>query len=130
MKKLIALFVVVLSVSFSVNAQEKMMKDAPAKTISLEQTKGEFTQKQIVVNEGMYTFEITNNNVGTDVGFVLVPKGKDVSNPENHIKTAYVTAVVANNTQGNSNPTKLTKGEYVYFCPLNKTATDNTLIVQ
>lgn len=130
MKKLIALFVLVLSISFSVNAQDKMMKDSPSKTIALEQTKGEFTQKQIVVNEGTYTFEIANNNVGTDVGFVLVPKGKDVSNPENHIKTAYVTAVVKNNTQGTTNPTKLTKGEYVYFCPLNKTTTDNTLIVQ
>lgn len=130
MKKLIALFVLVLSVSFSVNAQDKMMKDSPSKTIALEQTKGEFTQKQIVVNEGTYTFEIANNNVGTDVGFVLVPKGKDVSNPENHIKTAYVTSVVKNNTQGTTNPTKLTKGEYVYFCPLNKTTTDNTLIVQ
>lgn len=130
MKKLIALFVLVLSVSFSVNAQDKMMKESPSKTIALEQTKGEFTQKQIVVNEGTYTFEIANNNVGTDVGFVLVPKGKDVSNPENHIKTAYVTAVVKNNAQGTTNPTKLTKGEYVYFCPLNKTSTDNTLIVQ
>jgi plastocyanin len=100
------------------------------KHISLEQTKGEFTQKTLTVNEGTYVFDIANNNVGTDVGFVLVPKGKDVSNPDNHIKTAYVTAVVANNSKGNSNPTKLTKGEYVYFCPLNKTTTDNTLIVQ
>ena len=98
--------------------------------ITLEQTKGEFTQKQLTVSAGTYVFEIDNNNVGTDVGFVLVQKGKDVSKPENHIKTAYVTKVVANNTTGHSNPTTLEKGEYVYFCPLNKTATDNTLVVQ
>ena len=106
------------------------MKESSNKVIALEQTKGEFTQKQIVVSEGTYTFSIANNNVGTDVGFVLVPKGKDISNPENHIKTAYVTAVVPNNTTGTSNVTKLAKGEYVYFCPLNKTATDNVLVVQ
>lgn len=130
MKKLISLFVLVLTISFSAQAQDKMMKDAPSKVITLEQTKGEFTQKQIVVNEGTYTFNIANNNVGTDVGFVLVPKGKDISNPENHIKTAYVTKVVGNNTTGSSNATKLAKGEYIYFCPLNKTATDNVLIVK
>jgi plastocyanin len=130
MKKVIALFVLVFTVSFTAQAQEKVMKDKMVKKITLEQTQGEFTQKQLTVSEGTYVFEIDNNNVGTDVGFVLVPKGKDVSNPENHIKTAYVTAVVANNTTGHSNPTTLTKGEYVYFCPLNKTTTDNTLVVQ
>ncbi|WP_298324083.1 cupredoxin domain-containing protein [uncultured Dokdonia sp.] len=130
MKKIISIFVLILTVSFSAQAQDKMMKESSNKVIALEQTKGEFTQKQIVVSEGTYTFSIANNNVGTDVGFVLVPKGKDISNPENHIKTAYVTAVVPNNTTGTSNVTKLTKGEYVYFCPLNKTSTDNVLVVQ
>jgi len=101
-----------------------------AKKITLEQTKGEFTQKQVTVSEGTYVFAIDNNNVGHNVGFVLVPKGKDVSDPANHIKTAYVTAPVANNTTGNSNATKLEKGEYVYFCPLNPTSTDNVLIVK
>jgi len=98
MKKVIALFVLVFTVSFAAQAQDKMMKDAPKK-ITLEQTKGEFTQKQLTVSEGTYVFEIDNNNVGHKVGFVLVPKGKDVSNPENHIKTAYVTAAVENLTQ-------------------------------
>lgn len=130
MKKAISIFVLIFTVAFSGQAQDKMMKETPNKVIALEQTKGEFTQKQIIVNEGAYTFSIANNNVGTDVGFVLVPKGKDISNPENHIKTAYVTAVVANNTTGTSNVTKLVKGEYVYFCPLNKTTTDNVLIVR
>lgn len=129
MKKVIALFVLIFSVSFAAQAQDKMMKETPKK-ITLEQTPGEFTQKQLTVNEGTYVFEINNNNVGTDVGFVLVKKGADISNPENHIKTAYVTAAVANNTTGHSNPTTLEKGEYVYFCPLNKTTTDNRLIVQ
>ena len=129
MKKVFAVFVLLLSVSFASQAQDKMMKDTKKK-ISLEQTKGAFTQKQVTVPAGTYVFEIANNNVGKDVGFVLVKKGADISNPDNHIKTAYVTEVVANNTTGHSNPTTLEKGTYVYFCPLNNTATDNTLIVE
>ncbi len=134
MKKLVALVVVALGVTFSANAQDKMMKKdkmmKAQKTISLEQTSGEFTQKQITVSEGTYVFEIANNAVGHDVGFVLVEKGKDISKPENHIQTAYVTEVVATGKTQKSKPTKLAKGEYVYFCPMNPTATDNTLIVK
>ncbi|WP_282053807.1 plastocyanin/azurin family copper-binding protein [Maribacter luteus] len=129
MKKIIAVIVLVVGMVFSANAQDKMQKNA-LNTISLEQTPGEFTQKQITVSEGTYVFEIANNNVGHNVGFVLVEKGKDISKPENHIKTAYVTQAVATGKVQTSKPTKLEKGEYVYFCPLNPTATDNTLTVK
>lgn len=130
MKKLIAVVVLAFGTVFSVSAQDKMMKKEVSKTISLEQTTGEFTQKQITVSEGTYVFEISNNAVGHDVGFVLVQKGKDISKPENHIQTAYVTEVVGTGKKQTSKPTKLAKGEYVYFCPMNPTATDNTLIVK
>ena len=135
MKKIITVVVLVLGTVFSMNAQDKMMKDdkmnkETVKTISLEQIPGEFTQKNLTVKEGTYVFEISNNKVGHDVGFVLVQKGKDISKPENHIQTAYVTEVVGTGKTQNSKPTKLTKGEYVYFCPMNPTATDNTLVVE
>ncbi|MBD1260191.1 cupredoxin domain-containing protein [Maribacter polysiphoniae] len=129
MKKIITLVVLAFGTAFSVNAQDKIMNKTQ-KTISLEQTSGEFTQKQITVSEGTYVFEIANNAVGHDVGFVLVEKGKDIGKPENHIQTAYVTEAVATGKTQKSKPTKLEKGEYVYFCPLNPTATDNTLIVK
>ncbi|MFS4468921.1 cupredoxin domain-containing protein [Maribacter sp. 2210JD10-5] len=134
MKKVIAIVALAFGTVFSMNAQDKMMKkekmmDAP-KTIALEQTSGEFTQKQITVSEGTYVFEISNNAVDHNVGFVLVQKGKDISNPENHIQTAYVNEQVATGKTQKSNPTMLKTGEYVYFCPLNPTSTDNTLIVQ
>jgi plastocyanin len=129
MKKVIAVVALVFSVAFSMNAQDKMMKET-SKTISLEQISGEFVQKKITVNEGTYVFEISNNAVGHDVGFVLVEKGKDISKPENHIQTAYVTEVVGTGKRQTSKPTTLTKGEYVYFCPMNPTATDNTLTVE
>jgi plastocyanin len=134
MKRIVSLLVVVMGFMLTVNAQDKMMKDKMmsdgVKTIVLEQTPGEFTQKTKTVSAGTYIFEIANNGVDHNVGFVLVEKGKDISKPENHIQTAYVTAPVGTNKTQTSKPTVLTKGEYVYFCPLNPTATDNTLIVQ
>ncbi|WP_425076573.1 cupredoxin domain-containing protein [Psychroserpens sp. S379A] len=121
MKKIISTLVIILAFTLGTNAQDKMMKHSKATVVSLEQTKGEFTQKEVTLKEGAYIFEIKNNNVGHQVGFVLVPKGKDASKPENHIKTAYVTKAVDNNTTESSNVTHLEKGEYVYFCPMNPT---------
>ncbi len=130
MKKTLAILVVTLVSTFAVQAQDKMSKQAKVKTLSLEQTTGEFTQKQLTVPAGTYVFDITNTGVGHEVGFVLVKKGQDVSKEENHIKTAYVTKLVKTGATQSSQPTKLSKGEYVYFCPLNPTATDNTLTVK
>jgi len=120
MKKVVSILVIVAAFSFNVNAQNNMKKEA-IKKIALEQTIGEFTQKSLTVSEGTYIFEVSNNHIGKDVGFVLVPKGKDASKPENHIQTAYVTTAVKNNTVEQSKATKMTKGEYIYFCPLNQT---------
>lgn len=124
MKKLVAIVVIVLGFAFSTNAQDQMKKET-VKTVSLEQTKGEFTQKQLTLSEGTYIFEIANNKVGHNVGFVLAPKA-DVNA---HIKNAYVTAQVKNNTKETSKEVTLKKGEYVYFCPLNPTP-QYTLIVE
>ena len=124
MKKIASILVIVLAFTFNSNAQDKMIK-----TISLEQTKGEFTQKSLTVSEGTYIFEVSNNQAAKEVGLVLVQKGKDASKPENHIQTAYVTTVVKDGKVEKTNPTVLTKGEYVYFCPLNPTP-QYTLIVE
>ncbi|WP_299337768.1 cupredoxin domain-containing protein [uncultured Psychroserpens sp.] len=134
MKKIVSIVVMVLAFTLTTNAQDKMMKSdkmasKTVKTVSLEQTKGAFTQQELTLKEGSYVFEIFNNNVGHQVGFVLVPKGKDASKTENHISTAYVTKAVDNNAKETSNVTVLEKGEYVYFCPLNPTP-QYTLIVK
>lgn len=125
MKNILLILAVVFGFNAALQAQ-----DAQTKTITLEQTPGEFTKRQLTVSEGTYVFEIVNNGIDHNVGFVLVEKGKDISKPENHIQTAYVTAPVATDSKQNSKPTVLSKGEYVYFCPLNPTATDNILVVQ
>ncbi|AZQ44946.1 hypothetical protein [Nonlabens ponticola] len=136
MKKLILVIAVALTSIMSASAQESMHDKAEhsmkkhVDIISLDQTPGEFTVKQLELVPGTYKFEINNKGVGHDVGFVLVPKGKDINNPENHIKGAYVTAPVANNSSQSSKTVTLTEGEYVYFCPLNPTATDNTIVVK
>ncbi|WP_282122752.1 cupredoxin domain-containing protein [Algibacter mikhailovii] len=126
MKKVISILVIALAFSLNTNAQDTM---ASVKTISLEQTKGEFVQKALTVNEGTYVFEVSNNHAAKEVGLVLVQKGKDASKPENHIKTAYVTTVVKDGETQKTNATTLAKGEYVYFCPLNPTP-QYTLTVQ
>jgi uncharacterized cupredoxin-like copper-binding protein len=126
MKKIFTILALVLVFTLQTNAQGSMKKEV-IKTVSLEQTLGEFTQKKITLSAGTYVFEISNNNVGKDVGFVLHPKGKN--GEENHIKEAYVKALVGNNSKQTSNKVTLAKGEYTYFCPLNKTP-QYTLVVQ
>lgn len=125
MKNLLAvLFIAVFSLTAT--AQDKM-KSHVVKTVSLEQTNGEFTQKAITLSEGTYVFEIANVGVDHEVGFVLAPKGK--TDADHHIKNAYVTKTVGTDTKQSSKEVTLTKGEYVYFCPLNPTP-QYKLIVQ
>ncbi len=111
-----------VSISFAQNHDMMKKEDGmkkEAKVIKLEQTNGAFTIEELTIGEGTYVFEIENNGVKHDVGFVLAPKGK--TTPENHIKNAYVQKAVANGTTSQSKEVTLTKGEYVYFCPLNPT---------
>ena len=127
MKKVISILVIALAFTLTSNAQDAVEK--AVKTISLEQTKGEFVQKAITVSEGTYVFEVANNHAAKEVGLVLVKKGEDASKPENHIETAYVTEVVKDGETQTTKATTLEKGEYVYFCPLNPTP-QYTLTVQ
>ena len=127
MKKVISILVIALAFTLTSNAQDAMAK--AVKTISLEQTKGEFVQKAITVSEGTYVFEVANNHAAKEVGLVLVKKGADASKAENHIQTAYVTEVVKDGETQTTKATTLEKGEYVYFCPLNPTP-QYTLTVQ
>ncbi|WP_298762733.1 cupredoxin domain-containing protein [uncultured Polaribacter sp.] len=120
MKKVIAILVVVLAFAFQTNAQDNMKKET-VKTVALEQTQGEFTQKEIKISEGTYIFKVTNNNAAKEVGLVLIENGKDGKNTENHIKNAYVTQMVKQGKTEASKPVTLKKGTYQYFCPFNKT---------
>lgn len=124
-KLAIAAFTLFFAFSFSAQAQmDKMHKTT--KKITLEQTPGVFTQEALTLSEGSYQFEIVNNGVDHEVGFVLQPKGK--SGPENHIKAAYVKAPVKNGSSSLTSVVNLSAGEYEYFCPLNPTEKYNLTV--
>ena len=111
MKKLLLVLALGLF-TFGVNAQN-------VKKVTLEQTTGEFTVKELKLSAGDYIFEITNNGVDHAVGLVIAPEGK--TDAANHIKTAYVKTTPKNGESSETNVVTLTKGTYVYFCPLNPT---------
>jgi len=92
---------------------------AQVQQITLAQTPGAFVIQNLTLAEGDYQFEIANNGVDHEVGFVLVPKGK--YDAANHIKPAYVSTPVANGKSSLTSVVNLSAGDYEYFCPLNPT---------
>ena len=128
MKNLIVgLFLVAFTLTAT--AQDEMMKTDAVKTVSLEQTKGEFTQKSLTLSEGTYMFKVSNNNAAQEVGLVLIEAGKDGADAKNHIKEAYVSQMVKHGKTESSKAVTLKKGTYKYFCPFNKTP-QYTLVVE
>lgn len=127
MKNLV-LGIFLVAFTFVAQAQDKM-KTSAVKTVALEQTKGEFTQKALTLSEGTYVFNVTNTNAAPEVGLVLIQDGKDGANPKNHIADAYVSQMVKHGKTESSKAVTLTKGTYKYFCPFNKTP-QYTLVVE
>ena len=114
MKKYILFsFIAVVSLFSNNSAAQK------AKTVKLEQTTGDFSVHGLVLSEGDYIFEIANNGVDHEVGFVIAPEGK--TDQAHHIKEAYVKETIKNGKVSETSVVTLTKGKYVYFCPLNPT---------
>lgn len=108
--KMIALFFITLSFT---------QLSAQVQDVKLTQTEGAFQTEELTLMPGDYQFEIANQGVDREVGFVLVPKGKYEAS--DHIKAAYVSAPVANGKSSKTNVVSLAAGEYEYFCPLNPT---------
>ena len=111
-----------LMMSFATLAQSDV------KTVKLEQKPGEFTTKTLKMKSGTYIFEVSNNNIDHEVGFVLAPK-QDKIEAKDHIKQAYLSKTIKAGETASSKKVTLEKGEYVYFCPLNPTP-EYTLIVE
>jgi plastocyanin len=97
----------------------KLVVHDNVETIRLNQKPGAFDKKSVSVKEGVYKFEIHNDGVDHEVGFVLVPAGKYT--PADHIKAAYVKAPVPTGQSSETNLVDLAAGSYEYFCPLNPT---------
>lgn len=98
-------------------------------TVRLAQSPGVFIKEKMTLKAGSaYQFQIANEGVDHEVGFVLVPKGKyDMSN---HITAAYVKSVVPQGLTSMTNVFTLEAGEYEYFCPLNPTPKYNLTVVK
>lgn len=96
---------------------QNMQHNTPV--IKLEQTPGQFTIQSLTLKAGTYQFEIANNGIEHEVGFVIAPKGKPEQ--KHHIKEAYVQKTIKDGEQSHTKIVTLSKGEYIYFCPLNPT---------
>ena len=89
--------------------------------IHLNQVPGAFTNGDLTLKAGTYSFEVANSGVAHEVGLVVAPKKSEIT-AEDHLPNAYVSEVVKNGeTKASKGEVVLTKGEYVYFCPLNPT---------
>ncbi len=94
-------------------------KPAPPATpteIELAQTPGQFENKELKLKPGNYVFKIVNKGVNHEVGFYLQEndeKGKAVAGSDaGHVRNGETTT---------TGTVTLTKGKYVYSCPLNPT---------
>ena len=108
----IAMFAILSFFAINMQAQK-------TSTIKLDQTIGAFTVQSLTLAEGDYIFEITNQGVDHEVGFVIAPKG--MTDTDHHIKNAYVQKTIKDGEKSESKVVHLSAGEYVYFCPMNPT---------
>ncbi|MBV6645685.1 MAG: cupredoxin domain-containing protein [Cyclobacteriaceae bacterium] len=117
MKTLFGLLMTAILLTVSVDG---VAQNGKAKKVKLSQTTGAFKQTELKLKAGKtYVFEVSNDGVDHEVGFVVTPKGK--TEQENHIAEAYLEKVVGDGQTASSKEVTLEKGEYVYFCPLNPT---------
>jgi plastocyanin len=115
MKKVIFTLIAVFGVAMFQNATAQKVK-----TIKLEQTTGEFDKTELNLKAGKtYQFEVTNNGVDHEVGFVLAPANN--TEMAGHIKEAYLKNTVMDGKSAMSGEVTLEAGEYVFFCPMNPT---------
>lgn len=115
-QKFLATVALVFVVVFSSFAQE-----GKAKTIKLNQVEGAFTKTELTLKSGKdYVFEITNDGVDHEVGFVIAEL-KDNGEAGEHVKTSYLSKTIKDGETGSSKVVNLAPGTYGYFCPLNPT---------
>ena len=116
MKNLLKTLIVLFTIGMSTQliAQE-------AEVIRLTQIDGDFKEaKTLHLKAGKaYVFEVSNEDVDHEVGFVVTPKGK--MQMKDHIQNAYVQEMIQKGKTSTSKEVVLEAGEYEYFCPLNPT---------
>jgi hypothetical protein len=89
-------------------------------TVRLEQIPGEFAKKELNLTPGKYVFEVSNNGVDHEVGFVVARVNSDGTTGE-HVAESYLSNVITDGQQASNSVVRLEKGTYRYFCPMNPT---------
>jgi plastocyanin len=125
MKNKITIALAILSlVTFSAFSQTKPT------VVKLVQTPGKFEGQQLKLKAGTYQFEVSNKGVDHEVAFFL-QKEEDKNNKEfsTALKNSGVAKMIKNGETQTTGVVELTKGTYVYSCPLNPTP-HYTIIVE
>ncbi|MEO9806540.1 MAG: cupredoxin domain-containing protein [Reichenbachiella sp.] len=125
MKKLFLILTVMMAVIISSNEAFAQKK---AKKVKLSQVEGEFTTKELTLKPGTYVFEVSNQSVDKEVGFVIAPVTSEGKAGE-HIQAGYLAKTINKGETSSSKEVNLTKGTYKYFCPMNPTP-EYTLVVK
>lgn len=108
---IVALLIAVVSMGYAQNEEPTVIK--------LDQTPGKFVKEGLTLKPGKYIFEVKNDGVDHEVGFVIAPvvNGKE----GDHIKKGYLSRAIKNGETAKSKVVELKAGTYNYFCPLNPT---------
>jgi len=122
--KLIIVLALILLSSLAVFSQDKV------KTITLTQTPGKFEGREVKLKPGSYQFEVVNKGVDHEVAFFL-QKESDKENKEfsSALKHSGLPKLLKNGESAKTGVVELSKGKYVYSCPLNPTP-HYTIIVE
>lgn len=117
MKNKIVIALAVLSLAaFSTFAQTKPT------VIKLVQTPGKFEGEQLKLKPGTYQFEVSNKGIDHEVAFFLQKEAdKDSKEFSTALKNSGVAKMVKDGETQKTGVVELTKGTYVYSCPLNPT---------
>jgi len=117
----IPFFALLLGVFFLQTASAQTT-DKDVTIIELIQTPGQFTTQELDLRPGKYQFRIVNQNVGHELGFVIQKSGdakKDVM--ETAVPNSFTSKTVQAGEVAYTGVVDLTKGKYVYSCPMNPT---------
>jgi hypothetical protein len=108
--------IAMVAVTFSAIGQDKVT------TIKLTETPGKFEGKELKLKPGNYQFEVSNKGVDHPVAFFL-QKESDKSSKDfaTAIKESGLPGTLKDGETAKTGVVELTKGKYVYSCPLNPT---------
>jgi hypothetical protein len=90
--------------------------------IELIQTPGQFSTQELDLKPGKYQFRIVNQNVDHELGFVI-QKAEDAKKDvmKTAVPNSFSSKTVKAGEAAYTGVVELTKGKYVYSCPLNPT---------